>query len=127
MHGNIPQAASAFCTGFLYAVIALRCNSIIPTVIIHGINNLIVCSPDFAEVLGIPYNGTMISAIEICLALFGFFLWFTQYKFIAKFDDTPQSEEKKLSFKSVMSNPLLIVYFAILVFVIFWRLFEANS
>ena len=127
MHGNIPQAASAFCTGLIYAIIALKSGSIIPTMIIHSLNNLIVNSPDLADAIGRPYNEGVLSMLEICIGLFGFFMWFTQYKFIAKFDDTPQSEEKKLSFKSVMSNPLLIVYFAILVFVIFWRLFEANS
>ncbi len=127
MHGNIPQAASAFCTGFLYAVIALRCNSIIPTVIIHGINNLIVCSPDFAEVLGIPYNGTMISAIEICLALFGFFLWFTQYKFIFCFDDTPKDEQNKAVFRAVLKNPILIVYLSLLILTVVFRLIKANS
>ena len=127
MHGNIPQAASAFCTGLIYAIIALKSGSIIPTMIIHSLNNLIVNSPDLADAIGIPYNEGVLSMLEICIGLFGFFMWFTQYKFIAKFDDTPQSEEKKFSFKSVMSNPLLLVYFAILVFVIFWRLFEANS
>ena len=127
MHGNIPQAASAFCTGLIYAVIALKCGSIIPTVIIHGLNNLIVNSPDLADAMGIPYNEGVLSLIEICIGLFGFFMWCTQYKFIAKFDDTPQGEEKKLSFKSVMTNPLIVIYFCILVFVILWRLFEANS
>ena len=126
MHGNIPQAASAFCTGLIYAVIALKCGSIIPTVIIHGLNNLIVNSPELAGALGIPYNRTVLSIIEICVALFGFFVWFTDFKFL-KFETSSDGEDKKLSFSKVLTNPMLIVYFSILVIVIIVRIVQANS
>ena len=127
MHGNIPQAASAFATGLIYAVIALRCGSIVPTVLIHSFNNLIVNSPELLGALGFKNYHTAISIIEICVALFGFFVWFTDYKFIFRYDDTPQTEEKKAAFKKVLTNPVLLIYFCVLVFVIFYRIFQANS
>ncbi len=125
MHGNIPQAASAFCTGLIYAIIALKCGSIIPTVIIHSLNNLIVNSPELAGAVGIPYNRTVLSVIEVCIGLFGFFMWLTSYKYL-KYDDTPPSEEKKLAVKRVFTNPMLLIYFGILLFVIAKRIVEAN-
>ena len=126
MHGNIPQAASAFCTGLIYAIIALKCGSIIPTIIIHSLNNLIVNAPELAGAMGIPYNKTVLSIIEIGVGLFGFFMWFTQFRFM-KYDDTNPSPEKTLALKKVMTNPLIIIYFAILVFIIFKRIFQANT
>ncbi len=127
MHGNIPQAASAFATGLIYAVIALKCGSIIPTVIIHSLNNLIVNSPELLGAMGISNYHGAVSLLEICLALYGFFVWFTDYKFILHYDDTPQTDEKKLAFKKVLSNPVMITYFCVLVFVIVYRIFKANS
>lgn len=126
MHGNIPQAASAFCTGLIYAVIALKCGSMIPTIIIHSLNNLIVNSPEISSAMGIPYNTTVLSIVEICIGLFGFFVWFTDYKFM-KYDDTPESEEKTAAVKKVMTNPMILIYFAILLIVIFSRIIQANS
>ena len=58
MHGNIPQAASAFCTGLIYAIIALKCGSIIPTIIIHSLNNLIVNAPELAGALWVSPTTT---------------------------------------------------------------------
>ncbi len=126
MHGNIPQAASAFCTGLIYAIIALKCGSIIPTMIIHSLNNLIVNSPELASALGISYNEAVLSIIEICIGLFGFFVWFTSYKYL-KFEDNPDRQERTLALTKVMSNPMILIYLGILVFVIFKRIFEANA
>lgn len=127
MHGNIPQATSAFATGLIYAAIAIKCGSIVPTVIIHSLNNLVVNSPDLASAMGIKNYSSVISLIEICIALFGFFVWFTDYKFVFKYDDTPQGEEKKVAFTKVLTNPVIIVYFCVLLFVIVSRIITANS
>lgn len=125
MHGNIPQAVSSFCTGLIYAIIALKCNSIIPTIIIHSANNLIVNSPELASAMGIPYNSTVLSIIEICVGLFGFFVWFTDYKYV-KYDDTPPSEQKTAAFRKAMTNPILLVYFSILLIFMFSSIIRAN-
>lgn len=42
-HGNFDQFAYAALLGFFYAVIAVRTNSIRPTVLLHAANNLLVC------------------------------------------------------------------------------------
>ncbi len=41
-HGNFDQFAYAALLGFFYSVIAIRYNSIIPTVILHSANNILV-------------------------------------------------------------------------------------
>lgn len=42
-HGNFDQFAYAAFLGFFYSVIAVRANSIRPTVLFHAANNLLVC------------------------------------------------------------------------------------
>ncbi len=42
-HGNFDQFAYAALLGFFYAVIAVRSDSIRPTVFLHAANNLLVC------------------------------------------------------------------------------------
>lgn len=125
MHGNIPQAASAFCTGIIYAIIALKFGTILPTVIIHSLNNLVVNSNELLSAMNIKNAYGFISAIEICIALFGFFVWFTDYKFM-KYDDSPDSEAKTAAFRGVMLNPMIVVYLSILVISIILGIIRAN-
>ncbi len=47
-HGNFDQFAYAALLGFFYAVIAIRRNSIIPTIILHALNNFIVTFSNYA-------------------------------------------------------------------------------
>lgn len=48
-HGNFDQFAYASIVGFFYAVIAIRFNSIIPTMILHCANNTIVTCSSYLE------------------------------------------------------------------------------
>lgn len=48
-HGNFDQFAYASIVGFFYSVIAIRFNSILPTVILHCINNTIVTFGTYLE------------------------------------------------------------------------------
>ena len=127
MHGNIPQAASAFCTGIIYAVIAVKSGSIFPSMIIHSLNNLIVNGPELINALGLPYNQSVYSTIEICIGLFGFFMWFVHYKYILKFDETPKGPEKTLTIQKIFTHPMIIAYFGLLLFYVIKDLISANS
>lgn len=42
-HGNFDQFAYAAMLGFFYSVIAVRAGSIKPTILLHALNNLLVC------------------------------------------------------------------------------------
>ena len=41
-HGNIDQLPYAVIAGFFFGIVAVRTNSIIPTIILHAVNNLLV-------------------------------------------------------------------------------------
>lgn len=47
-HGNFDQFAYAALLGFFYAVIAIRRSSIIPTIILHALNNFIVTFANYS-------------------------------------------------------------------------------
>ena len=67
MHGNIPQAASAFGTGLVYAIIAAKCGSILPTVIIHCLNNLLANFSSISDAIGLEHYETFMSVAEIVI------------------------------------------------------------
>ncbi len=41
-HGNIDQLPYAVIAGFFFGIVAVRANSILPTIILHAVNNLLV-------------------------------------------------------------------------------------
>ena len=47
-HANFDQFAYAALLGFFYAVIAIRRNSIVPTIILHALNNFIVTFSNYS-------------------------------------------------------------------------------
>lgn len=125
MHGNIPQAVSAAASGFFYAVIAVRCGSVIPTIIIHIVNNIIASIPDFAKVLDISNYTVFYSIMIISVGLIGFYVIFDRWNDIYKFDkhETIQNiQNRKLIFTDISS----LIYFGILIFAIIQKFFDIN-
>ena len=126
MHGNLPQATSAFLTGLVYALIAVNSGSIIPTIIIHSLNNIIAGFPNFAKAMNIPHYTTIYSAVVIILALAGLFSLCTHYKQLNVHNENngviPHSKVNRLIF----TNPFILIYLGILVFLIVLSIFLAN-
>lgn len=125
MHGNIPQAASAFGTGLVYAIIAVNCGSIMPTVIIHMVNNLIANSTDLADVLDIPNFDLYFSIFEIAVALAGFYVLFTRSGFLKYKENSCQLDKKTVS-RTVFTNPAIVIYLAMLVYEIIRKIVAVN-
>lgn len=65
-HGNFDQFAYASLLGFFYSVIAIRFNSIIPTILLHSANNIIVT---VASYLPFAVENADEETKEICTAL----------------------------------------------------------
>lgn len=125
MHGNIPQAVSAFGTGLVYAIIAVNCGSIFPTILLHIANNIISSYTEFADVLNIPHSDLIFSIFEITIALFGFLVLFTKIKELRYKDGTNALDKKTVS-RTVFRNPVILAYLALLIFQILRRFFFIN-
>ena len=70
-HGNFDQFAYAALAGFFYALIAIRSESIIPSIVFHAANNLLMTFGVYApEKLGNDFLDMLFSEIsEVCVLL----------------------------------------------------------
>ncbi len=125
MHGNIPQAASAFGTGIVYAIIAVNCGSVFPTIIIHMTNNLIANFMDVSDVLNLAFGDLIFSIVEIAVAILGFFVIFTHIKFL-KVRESGKLLDKRTVNKTVFTNPAVLIYLAFMVYEIIKKFFYVN-
>lgn len=48
-HGNFEQAIPILCSSVLFGIIAIRSNSIVPSIIAHSLNNIIIAAFSFAD------------------------------------------------------------------------------
>lgn len=111
MHGNLAQAVNGFCFALVMGTIAVYCNSIIPTIGIHMLNNALAQLPDIADILGsyqlyIAYDVIMLSCLVI-----GALVIFAYHKKIR----LPKDEGCVLSsgqrYKTVLLSIPVLVYF----------------
>lgn len=118
MHGNIPQAVGAFCSALVFGLIAVKFNSIIPTIVIHILNNLVGSYSNVYKVLGVPNVITSITQIVIMLIVivFGSYVIFKYGKYLKigkEFSAIGKTSDKCVV---VFTNGFMLIYIAILLF-----------
>ncbi len=73
MHGNLNQAPYAIVVGLLYGTLAVRSGSVIPTMILHVVNNLTVTiSSYYPMIMGEEYASTV---TNFCSGFLNVFFW----------------------------------------------------
>ena len=116
MHGNIPQFVSAFAGGLVFAAIAVKYDSIVPTIVMHILNNTTASINDFAEVLNVDdaTTGKIYFSVVIFCAIIGMYFLFV------KFSELKPKEEKTFLLTSgerkraVFLNVVMLVYFGVI-------------
>lgn len=126
MHGNIAQAASAFASALIYGIIAVRCNSIIPTIMIHIANNTIASYSDFADVCGWAYTTEIYAAIEIVIILFGLYVLFTSGRQLRFENDNNYALTSGQRYAAVFTNVFMLIYFAYIIWTFIRSFIIAN-
>lgn len=124
MHGNIPQAVSAFAGAIVFGLIAVKCNSIIPTIIIHIANNFFASYPDFSQVYDLPmwiYYGIM-----IIFMLAGVYVIFTKISELKITKDTPSVLTSGQKYRIVFTNVFMIIYLALILLTFVRSFYYAN-
>lgn len=127
MHGNIPQAASAFASALIFGAVAIQCNSIIPTVIIHIVNNMFASYMDFADVYGWAYAQEFYMAFEILVIFMGVYVLFTNGWRLRFNNDRTYAMTSAQRYGAVFSNVFILVYFAMIIFEFINGFIIANS
>ena len=125
MHGNIPQAVSAFGTGLIYAVIAINCGSIYPSLMIHMINNLLVNMEEMGDSLNIPQMSTVAAALQVVIAVLGLYIIMTRYSYL-RCDKEQALPGRRAVLKKVFSNPIMVAYMLFLVWSVVSGIIRSN-
>ncbi len=126
MHGNIPQAVSAFGTGLMYACVAVGSGSILPSLIIHALNNTVVSIYTIGNAMKIPHIDTINSTAQIAVAMIGFYVLMTRASYFGTYDGQ-SSVEKKAVTKAVFTRPAIIIYLLVLISRIIIDIVTSNS
>ena len=127
MHGNIPQAASAFASALIFGAVAIQCNSIVPTIIIHIVNNIFASFMDFADVYGWAYAYEFYMAFEILVIFIGVYVLFTIGWRLKFNNDRTYALTSAQRYGAVFSNVFIIVYFVMVLFDFVTSFIRANS
>ncbi|MBR1392691.1 MAG: CPBP family intramembrane metalloprotease [Ruminococcus sp.] len=126
MHGNIPQAVSAFGSALVMGAVAIRCNSIVPTIIIHIFNNVIASYYDFADVIGWGYSDEIFMVIQILVFLIGSFVLLVYGWQITAVKDGQCAMPIGQRLGQVFKNPLIIAYLVYELYFLIRAIVEAN-
>lgn len=129
IHGNIKQAVPAMLTGALYAMIAIRFGSIVPTIIIHIINNIIASISDYGSVLGFQ-SDNIIRVINVFMLFFGFYgaiVLFTEL-LEKTYTNEPKCENSMARrFRTVGTNIFCLIYLFYLMWELIEKIIKANK
>ncbi len=113
MHGNLSQSLTTFIGGIIYAMVAVNCNSIVPTLIIHVLNNTFASITDIGDALGLDNAYTLYLALVIILMFMGFYSIIVMLKGL--YNDIKKSEpafatKSSTRYVSVFTNIFVLVY-----------------
>lgn len=126
MHGNLSQFAGAFVSGLVYATVAVCSGSIVPTIIMHMINNCLnfisTCANDYdSEICAVIY-----STLFVTILLVGIMQVFLFRRIISKRPQETTLLTKSETLKAVFTNPAVLVYLAYLLYDLVSSIIIAN-
>ncbi len=131
MHKNIPQAVGAFAIGIVFAIVDTKANSIVPSIIMHSLNNVLPCLMNInasinSSAVTLIYN-LLVDAVVLAGIAIAFIKGGQLFSLKLKTCDetTTLSESKKRI--EIFLNPVILIYVAILVYSLISKIIIANS
>ena len=114
MHENVQQAITAMAGGFIYGIVAYRSKSLVPTIIMHMLNNLYGSLGDLGTAMGLSKItlATIAMVLMTVLVMIGLR---SIYKYHQKPLDTrtEDAEHAALDILKIGIQPLVLVYIVI--------------
>jgi len=109
-HGNFEQAIPILCSSVLFGIISIRSNSIIPCIIAHSLNNIIIAALDYADT-SLPTSMTeaINTSIFFFLMLAGIIILIFSLSSLKVSDFNHSSLSYKQRFAAVCSAPAIIM------------------
>lgn len=131
MHKNIPQAIGAFAIGIVFAVVDTKANSILPSIIMHSLNNMLPCLMDINSSLKSPAVNTVYNLLVNIIVFAGIAIIFIKGRKLFSLKEETASEKTALSVSqkriTVFLNPVIVIYLAILIFYMISSIIIANQ
>lgn len=131
MHKNIPQAVGAFAIGIIFAIVDTKANSIVPSIIMHSLNNMLPCLMNINSSVKSPAITIAYNILVDAIVLLGIFITIVKGRQLFNLKEEIASENSALSEKqkrmTVFLNPVILVYIAILLFSTISKIIIANQ
>ncbi|MBQ7756036.1 MAG: CPBP family intramembrane metalloprotease [Oscillospiraceae bacterium] len=126
MHGNLSQFVTAFVTGIVFSAVAVKTGSILPTIVMHMMNNAI----NFIAIVGEDYSLdvclTVYSVLFTCILLVGVMEIFIFRGVIKQKPMETTLLSTKESVKTIILNPAILLYLGYLTYTFVKQIIEAN-
>ena len=120
-HGNISQMLYAFVVGFIFAYIALRCGTILYSILLHMSVNLVGTLLPRILLLDIPILTRILSMLVMAIIIIGIVLVVLSRKSIHFAPASIRLISGKKGFDVLLGNPGMIVYMVLcLISVVLW-------
>ena len=125
MHGNIKQFVGAFVCGIIFAAVDVKYGSILPSLIIHVLNNLLPVIYNIGSAVNSKVLVVIYFILLYAIILVGIYIFTSKYKSFS-IGEEPKSElPYKERIKTIVFN-LPTVYAMYLVFTLVYTIAVAN-
>jgi membrane protease YdiL (CAAX protease family) len=131
MHGNFVQMPFTFCCGLVFAYIDIKCNSLLPSVIVHFLNNGLSVAADLLIAHGIMSElvvNLLYGVIFIVTGVLAFIFikGFTKDKEMFILDKGSDIIPFKKKITTICSSPTMIIFTVIMVLLSIMTLFGVS-
>ena len=131
MHGNFVQMPFTFCCGLVFAYMDIKCNSLLPSVIVHFLNNGLSVAADLLIAHGIMSElvvNLLYGVIFIVTGVLAFIFIkdFTKDKEMFTLDKGSDIIPFKKKITTICSSPTMIIFTVIMVLLSIMTLFGVS-
>lgn len=130
MHKNIPQAVGAFAIGIIFATVDTKANSIVPSIIMHSLNNLLPCLVNINSSINSTVITIIYNALVYAIVLVGITITMLKGRQLLNLKAETESERSALPESKkrieIFLNPLILIYIGILIYSIIANIIKAN-
>lgn len=130
MHKNIPQAVGAFVIGIIFATVDTKANSIVPSIIMHSLNNMLPCLLNINASVNSNAITVIYTLLVYAIILAGITIAIGKGRQLFSLKAEIEREKSALpeyrKRLEIFLNPVILIYIGILVFSIIANIIAAN-
>ena len=130
MHKNIPQAVGAFAIGIIFATVDTKANSIVPSIIMHSLNNMLPCLVNINASLNSTIITIIYNFLVYAIVLIGITVFIIKGRQLLSLKAETETEISALPQRKIrieiFLNPIILIYIFILVYSLIASIIAAN-